>query len=85
MKICDEMIRFPTIRSFVVENGAYSNISNLEYSVHGDEILLIEDAIKSDFFNELNIFTYNHENKNITFNIAQPSISEKYSNKVTHT
>lgn len=82
MKLCDEVIRVPTIRSFVIENGNTSMISNLEYSVHDNEILLIEDAIKSDFFNELNIFTYNHENKNITFNIAQPSIHEKYSNKV---
>lgn len=82
MKICDEMIRLPAIRSFVIENGVYSNISNIEYNVHGDEILLIEDAMKSDFFNELNIFAFNHENKKLTFNIADPSVSEKYSNKI---
>jgi hypothetical protein len=55
-------------------------MNNMKYKVNKDEILLIDSFMKSDYFNELIVFDNKHS-QNITFEIAQPEKSEKYSNK----
>ena len=40
-RLSDELLRFPRIRSFILEPNKYLNLTNLEYKVDNNEILLI--------------------------------------------
>ena len=79
-RLADELVRFIHIRHYLLEDNYYLNMNNMKYKVNKDEILLIDSFMKSDYFNELIVFDNKHS-QNITFEIAQPEKSEKYSNK----
>jgi hypothetical protein len=82
-KIADELIRFKRVRSFILEPKIYLNISNVNYKINPDEILLLDSAINSVYLNEKNIFSVRDYMKNITYDIAEPDTSkhiQSYSN-----
>ena len=54
----------------------------MKYIINKDEILIVDSFMKNDYFNELIVFDNKHT-QNITFEIAQPEKSEKYTNKDT--
>ena len=57
------------------------NTKNVDYKVNQDEILLVESYIKNEFFNELTVFDNGSHHQNITFEMAKPEKTQKYSNK----
>ena len=82
-KIADELIRFKRVRSFVLEPKNYLNISNVNYKINPDEILLLDSSINSAYLNESNVFSVKDYVKNITYDIAEPDKSkytQPYSN-----
>lgn len=82
-KMADELIRFKRVRSFVLEPKNYLNISNVNYKINPDEILLLDSSINSAYLNESNIFSVKDYVKNITYDIAEPDKSkytQPYSN-----
>ena len=81
-KLSDELLRFSRIRSFILEPVYYLNLTNIEYKINDDEVLLLESFIKSENFSDLRIFNFNDYMKNITYDIAEPDISQHYSNKI---
>jgi hypothetical protein len=83
-KISDELLRFSRVRSFILEPVYYLNLSNIDYKINKDEVLLLESIIKSENFSDLRIFNFNDYVKNITYDIAEPdkNISQNYSNKI---
>jgi len=82
-KLSDELLRFNRIRSFILEPVYYLNLTNIEYKINNDEVLLLESFIKSENFSDLRIFNFNDYMQNITYDIAEPEISQHYSNKVS--
>lgn len=82
-KLADELLRFNRIRSFILEPVYYLNLTNIEYKINNDEVLLLESFIKSENFSDLRIFNFNDYMQNITYDIAEPEISQHYSNKVS--
>ena len=82
-KMADELIRFKRVRSFVLEPKNYLNISNVNYKINPDEILLLDSSINSAYLNESNVFSVKDYVKNITYDIAEPDKSkytQPYSN-----
>jgi hypothetical protein len=82
-KIADELIRFKRVRSFMLEPKNYLNISNVNYKINPDEILLLDSSINSAYLNESNVFSVKDYIKNITYDIAEPDKSkytQPYSN-----
>ena len=82
-KIADELIRFKRVRSFMLEPKNYLNISNVNYKINPDEILLLDSSINSAYLNESNVFSVKDYVKNITYDIAEPDKSkytQPYSN-----
>jgi hypothetical protein len=62
----------------------YLNLSNIDYQLNENEILLLESFIKSENFADLRIFNFNEYLKNIPYEIAEPyKITQNYSNIVT--
>ena len=58
----------------------YLNLSNISFKVNDNEILLLDSAMNSGYFNDVNIFSVSQYIKNITFDIAKPDISATYVN-----
>ena len=82
-RLADELLRFQRIRSFILEPNKYLNLTNLEYKVDNNEILLIDSFVKSDYFNQLKLFNSGDVEQKISYEIAHPDIrySQSYSNK----
>ena len=81
-RLADELVRFIHIRHYLLEDNYYLNMNNMKYNINKDEILIVDSFMKNDYFNELIVFDNKHS-QNITFEIAQPEKSEKYTNKDT--
>jgi hypothetical protein len=81
-RISDEILRFRRIRSFILEPNNYLNLTNQDYKVNKDEILILESSIKQENYKELEVFNTNKYVQNTTFENAEPIKSQKYSNNV---
>jgi competence protein ComGC len=82
-KIADELLRYSRIRSFILEPKRYLNITNTDYSVRKDEILLLHSVLFGTFFDDLIPFEMNQYIQNIDYNNANPALStERFKNKV---
>ena len=85
-RVCDELIRYKRIRLFMFDNKRYLNISNVDYSINEDEVLLLNSVMTDKYFDDLEPFQNNKYAKNITYEIAAPSKNsgfyQNFSNKV---
>ena len=80
-RLVDEIVRFRRIRSLMIEPIHYLNLSNINFRVNDDEILLLDSALNSGYLNDLNVFDVSEYIKNITYDIARPDLMEiKYVN-----
>lgn len=84
-KIADELLRYRRIRSFILEPNNYLNLTNIDYKVNDNEVLLLESSINSEYFSDLQLFNTDEYIQNISYDIAEPdkSISQPYSNRVS--
>lgn len=86
MRVCDELIRYKRIRLFMLDNKRYLNISNVDYSINQDEVLLLNSVMTDKYFDDLVPFQNNKYAKNVTYEIAAPSKNsgfyQNFSNKV---
>lgn len=82
-KIADELLRYGRIRSFILEPKRYLNISNTDYSVRKDEIILLHSILFGTYFDDLIPHEMNQYIQNINFDTANPALStERFNNKV---
>jgi hypothetical protein len=82
-KIADELLRYGRIRSFILEPKRYLNISNTDYSVRKDEIILLHSILFGTYFDDLMPFEMNQYIQNINYDTANPALStERFKNKV---
>jgi uncharacterized protein YeeX (DUF496 family) len=82
-RLADELLRFHRIRSYMLEPMYYLNLSNIDYQINDDEILLLETYIKSENFSDLRIFNFSDYLKNIPYELAEPAKkTQVYSNVV---
>jgi hypothetical protein len=70
----------------MLDNKRYLNISNVDYSINEDEVLLLNSILNDNYFDNLEPFQNNKYVKNITYEIAAPSKNsgfyQNFSNKV---
>ena len=79
-RLSDELARFKRIRAIMMEPIQYLNLSNISFKVNDDEILLLDSAMNSGYFNDVNVFNVSEYIKNITFDMARPDSAIKYAN-----
>jgi hypothetical protein len=80
-KLADELVRFQRIRSFIMEPKNYLNLSNVNYKINNDEILLLDSTLNSDYLNDMNVFDVNDYIQNISYDTAEPElVTQHYSN-----
>ena len=81
-RVADELLRYKRIRLFMFQPNFYLNITDNEYKVGSDEFLAMQSLIGSEYFKDLIPYNTNSYVKNATYDMADPSVSQSYSNEV---
>jgi hypothetical protein len=81
-KIADELLRYTRIRMFLLEPRNYLNITNIDYSIHKDELLLLQSVLFGNYFDNLITYNMNQYIQNINYDIANPISSNQRFQKV---
>jgi hypothetical protein len=71
-RLTDELLRFHRIRAFMLEPMYYLNLTNIDYKINDDEILLLETFLKSENFSDLRLFNFSDYLLQIPYDIAEP-------------
>ena len=80
-RIADEIMRYKRIQTFMLEPKTFLNISNTNYIILDNEMILLESLLTKDYFEDL-LPRNQNKSMNITYDIAYPKISQRYSNKI---
>ena len=81
-RVADELIRYRRIRLFMFQSNYYLNISDSEYKMNVNELIILQSLIGSDYFKNLVPFNASPYIKNINYELADPSISQTYSREI---
>lgn len=82
-RIADELIRYTRIRLFLLDPKRYLNITEVDYSIRDDEIVLLQSILYGNYFDDMTPFNMNEYIQNINYDTANPALtSERFNNKV---
>ena len=85
VRVADELVRYKRIQLFMLEPRRYLNITNVDYSVNQDEVLMLASVLTDAYFDDLEPYNKNKYVKNITYENAEISRTnpfyQHYSNK----
>jgi hypothetical protein len=70
-RLADELLRFYRIRAFMLEPMYYLNLTNVDYKINDNEILLLETFLKSENFSDLRLFNFSEYLREIPYDIAE--------------
>uniref|UniRef100_A0A6C0HC16 Uncharacterized protein n=1 Tax=viral metagenome TaxID=1070528 RepID=A0A6C0HC16_9ZZZZ len=79
-RIADELLRYKRIQLFMFEPKNYLHLGNIEYKLNDDEFIILESLLTNEYFEDLIPFQKSVHVNNITYELANPSISTKYDN-----
>jgi hypothetical protein len=77
-KMADELIRYNRIKSFIFKPQAYLSFGQIKYNLRDNEMLILQDLLTQDFFENLIAADINKYAKYNTYDTAEPIISQKY-------
>ena len=78
-KLADELIRKKLIRNYLLKSNIYLNLKKMNYNVRENEMIILEEILYNEFFENLNLKKTNTYISNYnTYDISKPSISEDY-------
>lgn len=81
-RMADELLRNNRIRTFMTEPESYLNITDNEYKINGDEFILLQSTLQTDYLKTEPAYNTSEYIKNITYNTADPQVvTQKYSNE----
>lgn len=81
-KLADELIRFKKIREFILTPNNFLSFQEIPYNLRNNEIILLEQLLYGDYFDEIKIIPDNTyiKTKNI-YDIIEPSEKFPYQDK----
>ena len=82
-RIADELLRYKRIRLFMLNPKTYLNVTNMEYKINDNEFVILHSLLTTTYFDDLVPFQINSFIKNVTYDFANPLISDKYDYKVS--
>lgn len=80
-RVADELWRYKRIQLFMTNSKMYLNLTNAEYKINQNEMLMLESLLTQDYFKSLE--PYQHGDTLITHETANPVITQKYSNELS--
>jgi hypothetical protein len=81
-RIADELIRYKRIQQFILYPKTYLNISDIDYQLDENEIIMLESLLTADYFKNLEPY-YTVDNSKITYDIANPIKTQKYTSEIS--
>ena len=82
-RMADELIRYNRIKSFIFKPQAYLSFGQVKYNLRDNEIIILEDMLTQDFFDNLIPSDINIYAKNNTYDNTEPIISHRYNSEIT--
>jgi hypothetical protein len=83
-RISDELLRYKRIQLFMMDKKIYLNLTNNEYKINVDEMIMLETLLTNDYFKSIEPYHYG-DSATITYENANPINTQKYSNEVSIT
>jgi len=80
-RMTDELIRYNRIKSFIFKPQAYLSFGQVKYNLRDNEIIILQDLLNQDFFENLIPAEINLYAKYNTYDTAEPIISQTYKNE----
>jgi hypothetical protein len=77
-RMADELIRYNRIKSFVFKPQSYLSFEQIKYNLRDDEIIVLQDLLNNEFFENLIPANINRYAKYNTYDTAEPIISQAY-------
>jgi len=81
IRISDELIRNNRVRLFMFESEKYLNMSDVDYKVNSDEMIITQTAIHGSTFTEMTPYNTSEYIQHTNYETAMPSISQVYNNE----
>ena len=77
-RMADELIRYNRIKSFIFKPQSYLSFGQVKYNLRDDEIIILQDLLTQEFFENLIPSEINRYAKYNTYDTAEPIISQSY-------
>ena len=77
-RMADELIRYNRIKSFIFKPQAYLSFGQIKYNLRDNEILILQDLLTQEFFENLIPADINKFAKYNTYDTAEPIMSQAY-------
>ena len=81
-RMSDELWRYKRIQLFMLNAKTYLNLTNTEYKINSNEMLLLESLLTSEYLKSLE--PYQHGNTMITYETANPILTQKYGREISY-
>ena len=81
-RMADELIRYNRIKSFIFKPQAYLSFGQVKYNLRDDEIIVLQDLLTQEFFENLIPSEINRFAKYNTYDTAEPILSQQYNKEV---
>ena len=81
-RMADELIRYNRIKSFIFKPQAYLSFGQVKYNLRDDEIIVLQDLLNQEFFENLIPADTNRFAKYNTFDTAEPIITQAYRKEI---
>ena len=79
IKLTDQLIRYNNIQQYILNSNSLINFSYQKYNIKNDEIIILEDNLLKDYFENVELKNINRFIKSYnTHKFGSPSFSEKY-------
>jgi hypothetical protein len=79
--MADELIRYNRIKSFIFKPQAYLSFGEVKYNLKDNEIIVLQDMLTSEFFENMIPFEINRYAKYNTYDNAEPIITQRHNNQ----
>ena len=83
-RMADELVRYNRIKLFIFDPKTYLSFTEVKYNLKEDEIILLQSLITQDYFENLVPVIGNPFVKSLSYDTANPILSQTYSNKTTN-
>jgi len=81
-RMADELIRYNRIKSFIFKPQAYLSFGQVKYNLRDNEIIVLQDLLNQEFFENLIPAEINRFAKYNTYDTAEPIITQTYRNDI---
>ena len=81
-RMADELIRYNRIKSFIFKPQAYLSFGQVKYNLRDDEIIILQDLLTQEFFENLIPSEINRYAKYNTYDTAEPIQSQAYNREI---